>query len=1036
MSIPKLAVSRPVGTLMLLLCVLVLGVISLFRLPLEFYPKLAIPFVAVVVPYPNSNPTQVEKTVARPLEEALATLPDIKKMRSHSSADDCTVILEFDWGLDLDVLRMLVREKVDQVRPQLPNGTLDVQIYSFNTDDIPIIQGRISAKGVDLSENYDLLETRIVNRIRRVPGVARVDLNGVEPREIFVDLRLDKIKAHRVDVGQLIGRLRSVNTSLSLGRITDDGRRYSARAVGAVSSLDEIGRIAVNQQGLRLSDVADLRYEEPPLDFGRHLDREMAIALDVFKESTANTVETAEAVQRVVREEIALDPLLQGINLFMWEDQAREIRSGIDGLTYSGLIGGALAILVLYFFLRRWDSTLIVSASIPISLLATTSVMYFTGRNLNVLAVMGLMLGVGMLVDNAIVVLESIDRRHRIDPDTKRSASVGAAEVAVAITASTLTSVIVFLPLVVGKADDVTIFLGEAGFTISVSLLSSLAVSLLMIPMLSAWLLQRRKAKEPPAITWLEERYARVLGFTFRHKGWTFLAVVGVLVVGFLPFFLKLVDASTFAGGMNRRLYLSYDFHDFSYKSDTERVVDQVESYLYAHKDEFLVKDVYSYFQDNNAGTTIVLSQEGLDDADVKALRKKIRDGLPEIPAAKVYFREEEDEGGETTYFSLKLFGNDLEGLSRWAETVALELQKIEDIQDVVAEDRDARLEVQARLDRERARRLGLLPQDMADVFGFTLGGIRLPRLARAGREVEINLGLARQDRENLEDLRQLVVGNAEGRPILLDEIADFQVVRRANTINRENRKIRTEVRAAFDGKEFGPTKEKITEMMSSLGLPPGITWSWNDRIQEQGEEGQQMALNFLLALLLVYILMASLFESLTQPFSILFAIPFSLVGATWLLVVTGTPFNLMANMGVLILMGIVVNNGIVLLDRVNYYRREGLGREEAVMAAGRDRLRPIVMTASTTVLGLLPLALGSTGVGGWVYYYPLARTVMGGLISSTFLTLIVLPYIDYGVESFSLWTRRLWAASRPPAATATTGSTDADAIPLRSGAE
>jgi len=238
MSLPKLSITRPITTLMLLVSVLLVGGISLFRLPLEFYPKLSIPYVAVVVPYPNSNPTQVEKTVARPLEEALAMLPDLKKLRSTSNADECVVDMEFNWGLDLDVLRMLVREKVDQVRGGLPDGTGEIQIYSFNTDDIPVIQARISAEGVDLAASYELLETRIVNRIRRVPGVARVDLNGVEPREIFIDLRIDAIKAHRVDVSELIGRLRSVNTSLTLGRITDDGKRYSARAIGTLSTLD------------------------------------------------------------------------------------------------------------------------------------------------------------------------------------------------------------------------------------------------------------------------------------------------------------------------------------------------------------------------------------------------------------------------------------------------------------------------------------------------------------------------------------------------------------------------------------------------------------------------------------------------------------------------------------------------------------------------------------------------------------------------------------------------------------------------------
>ncbi len=1018
MTLPKLAVTRPITSFMLLLSLVVLGAISAPRLPLAFLPMLDIPFVAVVVPYPNSNPTQVEKTIARPLEEALATLPHVKKLRSTSGADQCEVHIEFRWGQELDVVRMLVREKLDQVRAQLPREIGEVQVYSFNTSDIPVLQGRISSPGVDLSANYDLLETRIANRLRRLPGVARVDLGGVEPREIWVDLRLDKVKEHRVELDELIPRLRSANATVSLGPVTEGGQRFAARAVGSLTSLKEIEGLAVNDRGLRLGDIAYLRYEEPPIAYGRHLNRDKAVALEVFKESTANTVQTVEQVKKVITDEIATDPLLKDINLFVWEDQAREIRSGIEGLSEAGLIGAFLAVLVLYFFLRRVDSTLIVSAAIPLSLLATVTVMYFTGRNLNVLSMMGLMLAVGMLVDNAIVVLESIDRKHRDEPDTRKAALSGASEVALAITCSTTTSVIVFLPLIVGQKTEITVMLGEAGFTIAVSMLASLFVSLLLLPLLSVWFLRRKASREPRVVTWLEARYERALGWTLRHRVKTLGIVVAGLVVGFLPFALQLVETSTFSGGINRRLGINYEFADFTYKSQAEKTVARIEDFLWEHRQEFLVKDIYSYFQENEAFTVIVLSREDLPDPKLKELRQKIRKALPVIPGAKVFFREEAEEGGSTTTFSVKLFGNDLEALNRWSETVAGRLAAMENVEDVSTEARRARREIQARLDTERARRLGVAPQDMADIFAFTLGGMRLSRFNSGEREVEMNLSLDLPDRENLDDLRQLVVSMRDGRPITLGEVADFTVVPRAQEIQRENRKIKVAVQAAFEGKNFDPAREKIAAMMDGLGLPPGVTWSFNDRLQEQDEEGQQMALNYLLALALVYIVMASLFESLTQPFAILFSIPFALVGATWLLTVTGTPFNLMANMGVLILMGIVVNNGIVLLDRVKQYRVLGHSHEEAIRLAGRDRLRPILMTALCTVLGLLPLALGNTGVGGWAYYYPLARTVMGGLISSTVLTLLVLPYISFMVEALTLKARRLWAATAPAART------------------
>jgi len=466
--------------------------------------------------------------------------------------------------------------------------------------------------------------------------------------------------------------------------------------------------------------------------------------------------------------------------------------------------------------------------------------------------------------------------------------------------------------------------------------------------------------------------------------------------------------------GKPEPIALSDDFADFTYKSGSERAVSRVEDFLWSKREEFLVKDLYFFFGEGDATTIIVLSKEDLPDEELKTLRKKVRGALPPVPGAKVYFREEAEEGGSTTYFAVKLYGNDLEGLNRWAEVVAGKLEAIEEVEDVNTSARNAWREIQARLDSDRARKLGLAPQDMADAFAFTLGGLRLPRFNAGDREVEVNLSLTLEDRENLADLRQLVVRSAEGRPVQLGDVASFEVVPRAQTLERENRKIRVVVRASFDGKSFGPTREEISETMNALGLPPGMTWSFNDRIQEQSEQGKTMALNFLLALVLVYVLMASLLESVSQPFAILFAVPFSLVGASWFLALTGTPFNLMANMGVLILMGIVVNNGIVLLDRVNQYRRSGLNREEATLRAGRDRLRPILMTALTTVLGLLPLALGKSGVGGWAYYYPLARTVMGGLISSTVLTLVVLPYINHGIENAATWARRGWAGSAP----------------------
>jgi len=1012
-SLATLSIRRPVATLMGLLSVIVVGSIALARLPLAFLPSVDAPFIGIQIPYPNSNPTQIEKEIVKPVEEALSTLSGVRKLRSTATADSAEFNLEFTWGQNLDIVRMQVSEKMEQVKPSLPPGVGDIQISSFNTSDIPVVEGRIAAEGVDLSRNYDLIESRILNRLRRVPGVARVDLNGVAPREITIELVLDRVKEHNIDLGTLITRLRGATSNMVLGQVTHEGLRYTARAQGAFESLDMINDLPVNDQGLKLSDIAEIRYEEPPIGYGRHLDGRIAVALDVFKESTANTVDVVHAVTRIIHEDIDKDPLLKGVNLFVFQDQAKAITDGVDGLKRAGAIGAVLAVVILYLFLRRIDSTVIVAFSIPFSLIAACGVMYFMGRTLNVLSMMGLMLGVGMLVDDAIVVLEAIDRRHREERDPKQAALQGAKAVAMAVTTSTLTTVIVFLPLIVGSGTELTTWLGEVGLTISVSLGCSLLSSLTLIPLMSARLLRKRESPRIKWVEWLEDRYVATLAWTMRRKGWTFLIVVLGLVVGFIPFILGMVPTGIFSATVNNRLFLSYEFSDFVYKSDSERAVNQVEAYLQANKEKFQIKSVYSYFAENEARTVLMLAREDLGDESVKELRKKIRQGLPVVPGAKIQFHEEAQEGGSSTFFAVKFFGQDSGTLQRLCEEAERRLATVKGVEDISTSTSKGRREIQVVIDRDKAARNGLTAQDVSQIFQFTLGGLRLQRFNAGNREVETWLELRRDDRENLEDLRRLQVAVENGRTVLLGDVASFQVVRRAQEITRENRKIRAEVDAIYEGKEWSATQNEITALMNAFDLPPGYTWSWDDNIIEQGQEDTQMAINFGLALLLVYIVMASLFESLAQPFAILFSIPFSMIGAAWLLAITRTPFNLMAQIGLLILIGVVVRNGIVLLDHLNQLRAAGIPHDEAILMAGRDRLRAIVMTALTTVAGLAPLAFGGETAGG-IYYYPLARTVMGGLISSTVLTLIVLPYINVGVEGVAGWMSRLWSASTP----------------------
>ncbi|MBI2571922.1 MAG: efflux RND transporter permease subunit [Candidatus Schekmanbacteria bacterium] len=1012
MNLPKLAVHRPVTTTMMLISIIVIGAIALTRLPLAYLPELDVPFIGIEISYPSSNPTQIEKLITKPVEEALATLSGVKKLASTSTADSAEFQLEFRWGESLDLVRLQVSEKMDLVRPTLPSGIGEIMIYSFNTTDIPVVQGRISAKGVDLSKSYDLIEARVLNPLRRVPGVARVDLNGIAPREIDIDLVLDKIKEHAVDVDALIRRLQSASDKLVLGQADSGNLRYTVRAVGAFASVEEIGAMVVDERGLRLSDIAEITYEEPPVRFGRHLDRHYAVAIEVYKESTANTVEVVRRVLKVIREDIGADPLLKGVELFVWEDQAEEITAGIDGLKSSGAVGALLAVLVLYFFLRRLDSTLIVSLSIPFSVVAACGVLYFMGKSLNILSMMGLMLGVGMLVDNAIVVLEAIDRRHRDVRDTKAAALSGAIQVTLAVTASTATSLIVFLPLIVGASSDLTTWLREVGIAISLALGCSLLSSLTLIPLMSAHFLRERKAKPIPIMTWVEGRYTRILAWTLRHKVASFFIVIAGLGTGVVPFAVGWVESGMFSAVVNERLFLRYEFKDFSYKADSEKAVTQVESYLYENQKKFGIKTVYSYYAENDAGSAVVLDRKDLSDKEIKELRKQIRDGMPQIPGVRAFFHEDTEQGGSSTYFAVKFFGQDSQVLMGLATEAERRLDTVDGVHDISTPFNKGAQEVQVTIDRAKALRMGFTAQDLADIFAFTLGGMRLRRFNTGSREVETWLALRLEDRTNLEDVKRIHFTTPDGGVLRLGDIASFTVIRRENEISRENRKVQLALRATYDGEKWDDAKKAIEGLMNGLVMPTGYSWSWNDRILEQEDQNQQMLVNMVLALALVYLVMASLFESLAQPFAILFSIPFALPGVSWLLAATGTPFNLMAQIGLLILMGTVVNNGIVLLDHINQLRREGMPRDEAIVMGGRDRLRAILMTAATTVFGLAPLAIGGANVSG-LLYFPMARTVMGGLISSVFLTLVVLPYVMVLVEGVANWAGDVWRSAR-----------------------
>lgn len=1018
MSLSRIAIHRPITTLVFLASIMVVGFIAATRMKLAYFPNVDFPQIMVQVPYPNSSPSQIEKNIIKPIEETLSTISGIKNMNSTATADGAEISLEFDWGKKLDIVRTEVSEKIELVRKDLPPDVEMINIMNFTSSDIPVVQARISAPGVDLAANYDLLEKHVKAPIQRIPGVAKVDLNGVEPKAIYVDLILDKLREHNIDVGTLFERLQKNNSNVSIGKIRNEDYVITVRSLGSFPNFQAIKDMPINDQGLRLQDIAEVSYEEPAIEFGRHLNHSYAVAIEVFKEPTANTVEVATQVTHLIKEVFPNDPYLKGVQLFVWEDQAAEIKGGLSGITSGGLWGGLFAIAILFVFLRRWDMTLVVSMAIPISILCGTAFLYYFGYTFNVMSMMGLMLAVGMLVDDAIVVLESIYKSRQEGLNKIDSAEKGTKTVGLAVTASTLTTIIVFLPLIVGKKTNITIFLGEIGVSITLTILCSLVVSLTLIPLVTSRYLRDHKVEDAGWIRWLKHAYQSTLRWTFRHRWLT--ALFGVLMLASLILPTKLgLQTGQFAGTNNKRQRLIYEFSEFTYKRDAEKVVTQVENFLDKQNGKQIpFESIYSYFTDSDAATVITFDRDNVSDAEAKAFRETIRTSLPKFGGVKLYFEDDDQQsGGGSQFFSLYFNGEDLESLKKLAREAEAPLAKIKGVEDLRIDANTGRQEVQMVLNREKAIKLGITPQQLSEIMMFSLGGQRLHRYETPEKEIDMILGLRVEDRKNIEDLKNLQIGTPSG-PIQLRSIVDFNIVEGQNTIQRQNRKNFLSLRAVYEGKDWDKARKDIADVMNAMSYPPGYSWSFDRQVERGDEDSKIMLINFALALILVYIVMASLFESLIHPLAIIISIPFAMVGVMWFLLITGAPFNLMAQIGLLILMGVVVRNGIVLVERVHQLREAGMPREQALLQAGDDRLRPIIMTAACTILGLVPLAVGKTALLG-LSYYPLARAVIGGLGASTILTLIVLPFVYSVFDDAAAWAHRVWTLSRQPKAIA-----------------
>ena len=937
----------------------------------------------------------------------------MQRMNSISRADGANVFIQFKWGNDVAVKTVEARGKIDAIRADLPSDLQRYTVQKFGTSDQPMLRLRISSDR-DMSNSYELLDRKLRRPLERLPGVAKVQIQGVTPDEVQIEISADELNSAGVSLNDLFQKLQNENFSSSGGMVKEGDLRYRVQPVGEWKNLDDIRNTPINEKGLKLSDIATITLKPARHEEGRHLDLRPAIGIDIFKERSANLVDVGRVVKADV-ERISNDPELQGIQILNFSDDASGVTESLSELGKAGLIGTFLSVLVLFFFLRDWPSTLMVSLAIPICFVITLGCMYFFGLTLNILSMMGLLLAVGMLVDNAVVVVESIYQYREKYPDKPwYSAVQGTQVVGIAIAAGTLSSIIVFLPNIFGAKNEISIFLTQVAVAMAIAHLASWLVAITLVPMLSAKLPPPKFIGRNDIVHRLQNRYANIVSWTMRHRGWTMLALFGLLALSFIPATLTKFDM--FPNGGAKQLFLGYQLNGLYRLPELSKAIGTVEKYLDENRQQLHIKNIYSYFSERGDAATIIRLKDGKEGSgNSEAIMEEIRKNAPKVPVGTITF----DRSGQTdtnAEIQLSLTGDSGARLRELSTSVIPALQRIPGLRDVRTSEPNSDQELGVHVDRDRAQSFGFSANQVAQYVAVALRGAQLKDFHGGDSQIPVWLRFRNSDAQSLDDLTDFKLRAAPtARKFRLLSMVDVRTNSAASVIERQNRQTSLDIKANLvDGMTLDKVRKGIDAAMKSIELPAGYRLSFGENFDRSDDAGSTMAFNTLIALVLVYVVMCAMFESLIYPAAILTTFLFSIFGVFWLFWLTGTTFSIMASIGVLILMGVVVNNGIVMIVHINQLRHTGMSRADALVQGARDRLRPVLMTMGTAILGMVPLCLANTQIGGdGPPYYPMARAIAGGLTFSTLVTLLALPTIYALLDDLSLWTRGVFRDAR-----------------------
>ena len=1004
-GISDLAIRRPVATAMVFMILIVVGLVALRTLPVDLLPKVEFTELTVRVNYPNVGPEEIEQVITDPIENVVSGLPNLERITSQSEEGSSRVRLRFTRGTNIDEAANDLRAALDRLRDELPIEADTPEIFKLDLDMIEVVSIAATSSR-DLESLTRMFEQELARRFEQIPGVGAINIRGGIYREIRVDLLRDRLRASgltSLDVQQALLR---ENVTLPAGNVKSGTNDLYVRALGEYQSVEQVARTVISEvrgKPIRVRDVAEVRDSYEDVWYLVEMNGVPAINIGIQKQSGANTVAVAREVRREMER---INAERDDVRLTVVTDQSEYIRQSIDSVRNSAMWGSLLAVAVLYFFLRNRSSTAIIALAIPISVIATFGLLFFGGMTLNQMTFGGLALGVGLIVDNAIVVLESIVRkREEQDMPADEAARVGAREVAGAIVASTLTTCIIFLPVVFARTTSGALFQALA-LVVVFALACSLLVALTLVPMLSSRFLRLRSAEDREgtrfyrAFRRLEGRYTGLLRTALRHRRRVF-AVTGVLLAAALlswPLIPVELAPRTEADEIDIALEMARGTN-----IAVARVyLDELERKVRGTVPEGNVAIAATEVRGDSAAVELKLRPRDRRSLGSTELADRVRAAVDgQIPGATIDVEAQQglwmlnrvfSSGGGQSALEIELRGWDLDRADVLAAEIRRRMERIKGITDVRVSRREGQPEERLVLDRERMAEVGLSVREVGRTLSANVGGLEAGRFREGGDEFPIVVRLRPGDRLTAKDLDNIVVRSPEGATIPLSALVERQRVRGPVEIDRVDSQRVTYITANLEGGvALGDAVQLVQAELRDVRLPDGFALLFGGQYEEQQAASRDFTVAIVMALVLVYMLMAAQFERFLDPLVVMLSVPMALVGVVPALLLTGTTLNIQSIMGLIMLIGIVVNNAIVLVDAINLLRRDyQMGAAEAVVEAGRLRLRPILMTTGTTVLGLLPLAIG-LGAGAEIQA-PMARVVIGGLLASTLVTLVLIP--------------------------------------------